>query len=131
MKRPRRNGSQLRAIAAKERWTADDARHVLDALEKSDSTITEFCRKHRVSHFRIFDWRRKFREGRIQRDRTPPATFLPVTVVEDDAAQALIGEPVHSWALEIELGDCRIRVAEAASEAVVGRVIRAVRTASC
>ena len=131
MKRRRRNGSQLRAIAAKERWTADDAKLVLEALEKSDSTITEFCRKHRVSHFRIFDWRRKFREGGIESDRTPPATFLPVRVVEDDAAQALIGEPVHSWALEIELEDCRIRVAERASEAVIGRVVRAVRSASC
>ena len=131
MKRPRRKGSQLRAIAKKERWTADDAKIVIEALGRSDSTITAFCRKHRVSHFRIFSWKRKLREDGIESDRMQTARFLPVTVVDDDAARPLIGEPVHSWALEIELGDCRIRVAEAASEAVVGRVIRAVRTASC
>ena len=131
MKRPRRKDSELRAIAAKQRWTADDARLVLKALEKSDLTIIEFRQKYGVSHSRIFDWKRRLREDGNDSECAQSATFLPVKVVEDVATRPLIEKPVHSWALEIELGECCIRVAEGASEAVVGRAIRAVRVASC
>ena len=131
MKRRRRNDGELRAIAAKQRWTEDDAKVVLEALEKSDSTITDFCRKHRVGLFRVFGWKRKFRERAVESKNAPRPTFLPVKVVPEVVAGPLIGEPTPSWALEIELGDCRIRIAENASEAVVGRAIRAVRVASC
>ena len=101
MKRPRRKDGELRAFAAKQRWTADDAKLVLKALETSDSTITEFRQKYGVSHSRIFDWKRRLREDGNDSECAQSATFLPVKVVEDVATRPLIKKPVHSWAVEL------------------------------
>src|ERR1700734_1787781 len=89
------------------RWTADDARHVIAALERSGQPVSTFAAEHDIDPQRLYVWRRRlgeaerttFRGLEIRRSRpdlrgcapfelppppgTPlgfPATFAPVSL---------------------------------------------------
>jgi transposase-like protein len=60
------------------RWTADDARHVIAALERSGQPVSTFAAEHDIDPQRLYVWRRRlgeaerttFRELEIR--RSPP-----------------------------------------------------------
>ena len=122
MERIRRTDKNLRAVARRDRWTADDAKVVLGALDRSGMPIPEFCRKNKMNYHRVQQWHRKRRsgDGRFAAE----AMLLPLKIVENIDSEEENRKSDGSWAVEIELGGCRIRVAEGASEAVMSRATR-------
>jgi transposase-like protein len=56
------------------RWSASDARLILDALTSSGLTIPEFAREHRVDAQRLYVWRRRL--------ATPARKDAPIAFVQ-------------------------------------------------
>jgi transposase-like protein len=96
-----RSTSALDRIAALPRWSPDDARTVLAALEASGLSVTAFAARHNIQAQRLFLWRRKFRE--VPR---PAPAFVEVT------APASTPSPLPRY--ELVLGDGRVLRVEGA-----------------
>ena len=73
-----RTRGPLEQIAISRRWTDEDARVVLDALEASGLPVKTFALRHGIQAQRVFLWRRKLR------DKCALGT-KPVEFVEVDA----------------------------------------------
>jgi transposase-like protein len=69
------------------RWTADDARKVVAALERSGQSVTTFASEHGLDAQRVYLWRRRL-------GKAEPTTFQELAVrpapvpVEDMSADA-------------------------------------------
>jgi transposase-like protein len=69
------------------RWTEDDARHVIAALERSGQPVSTFAAEHDIDPQRLYVWRRRlgsaehatFRELEVRRS---PHHFEPATPFE-------------------------------------------------
>jgi hypothetical protein len=129
MERDERNDERLRAMANKPRWRWDDAKLVLEALDESGVSIAAFCRNTGLKYFRVLQWNQKRRQGEATGEEQQ--RFLPLRVIEERKIGRGDSREQSDWVVQIELKDCVIRVAESASEAVVSRAVRAVRTTLC
>lgn len=129
MERLERSDEALRTIASKRRWSWDDAQVVLKALDESGGPVSAFCRATGLTYFRVLQWNQKRQQARGARDEQP--TFLPLRVIEETNGQRKDSNERSKWAVQIELSDCLIRVAEGASETIVTRAVRAARGPSC
>ena len=90
--------------------------------------MSEVAKRHGVSRGMVFEWRRQAKAGEPcqDADRSRP-TFVPVTIVPEGAQQ--IGNDLS--AIEIELGDIRIRVKGRVDGAALKTVLSAVQAARC
>ncbi|MBN1654038.1 MAG: hypothetical protein JXA30_09700 [Deltaproteobacteria bacterium] len=116
MERDERNDEVLRAMANKPRWSWDDAKIVLEALDESGVSIAAFCRDAGLKYFRVLQWNQKRRQ--VKSTGEGQQTFLPLRVIEDTKIRRGDSREQSDWVVQIELIDCVIRVAEGASEAV-------------
>lgn len=109
-------------VAARQpRWTPEVAAQVVRAWEAEGGTQAGFLRKYGLPRGRLRFWTKR-REGK--EEGRPPLSFVPVEV-ERGAVQeagAVPGEEVV-----VEVGGVRVRVEEGASQALVERVLRAVK----
>ena len=85
--------------------------------------VADVARRHEVTRWQVYDWRRRLREGRLA---------LPESMMAAPAFAALVIEeprqPVHANAsIEVVLGEVVIRAGRDAEEDHLSRVIRAVR----
>jgi len=85
--------------------------------------VADVARRHEVTRWQVYDWRRRLRDGRLA---------LPESVIAAPAFAALVIEeprqPVAANAsIEVVLGDVVIRAGRDAEEGHLSRVIRAVR----
>jgi transposase len=90
------------------RTNAEKRRIVEEALS-GEVSVAEVARRHGVNANQLFNWRKLYREGRLDQCREPAsATLVPVRVAPPSNA-VLPG--VSSSHIEIELpGDIRVRV---------------------
>jgi transposase-like protein len=56
---PRSLSTTVASALRQARWSASDARLILDALASSGLSISEFSRKHHVDAQRLYVWRRR------------------------------------------------------------------------
>ena len=88
--------------------------------------VAEVARRHGVTRWQVYDWRRRVRDGRLA---------LPESVAAPPAFAALVVEEPQPPAqhedssIEIVVGEVVIRAGRNAGEAHLARVIRAVRAA--
>lgn len=61
------------SLFKRQRWTTDDARAVLAALDRSGKSVRAFAEEHGLDPQRLHAWRRRVAEG-------DPITFREVTV---------------------------------------------------
>jgi|WetSurMetagenome_2_1015567.scaffolds.fasta_scaffold1111882_1 hypothetical protein len=127
MERNERNEG-LREVVSKPRWTWNEAKVVLEALDRSGVSITAFCRKYKLNYFRVLQWNQRRRQE--QSAEAKEQRFFPLQII-DEAGSKRSEERQSDWVVQIELSDCAIRISEGASEAIVSRAVRAVRGASC
>jgi transposase len=88
--------------------------------------VADVARRHGATRWQIYDWRRRFRSGRLTTTEGVVASpaFVPLTA--DDGART---EPTVDI-IEVAIGDVLIRVGRDASETHLARIFRAVRAAS-
>jgi transposase-like protein len=103
------------------RWTADDARVVLDALDASRLSIAEFARQEGIDPQRLYMWRRKLGE----RAEVLAAPRLVELRVREPSPTRPLGIEVSCPSGHI------VRVHDAAALDLLAAVLRAVEGASC
>lgn len=94
-----RSPVSLARIVARLRWTPDDARVVLAALDASGLAVGAFAARHHVQAQRLFAWRRTL----AARDGVSPSA--PLTFVEV-ASHATVGASTPSrYEIVLATGD--------------------------
>ena len=105
----------------RQRSTKEKARIAAESLLPG-VRVADVARRHGVTRWQVYDWRRRARGGRLAlMDET--AAFAAVIVEETPTLAAA------DAAIEIMIGDVVIRVGRDADESRLSRVIRAVRAA--
>jgi transposase len=89
-------------------------------------TVADVARRHGTTRWRVYDWRRRARDGRLvlSAETSPSVAFAAVVVAEAQPASGADGSGI-----EVVVGDVMIRAAPDAGEAHLARVIRAARAA--
>jgi transposase len=108
------------------RSNAEKARIAAESLAPG-AIVADVARRHGATRWQIYDWRRRFRRGRLAgptEEIVAPPAFVPLTVHDDPRT-----EPSDEI-IEIHIGDILIRVGRNASEAGLARIFRAVRASS-
>jgi transposase-like protein len=101
----------IRQLPTRARWTADDARTVLAALDRSGKSVRAFAEEHGLDPQRIYAWRRRVAGG-------DGITFHEVTVRPAVATEA------SSGVFEIVLvSGARIRVPPSFDAAALTRLL--------
>jgi transposase-like protein len=99
------------------RWTAQDAREVIDALDRSGQAVSVFAAAHGLDPQRLYMWRRRFAavaEG-------DPTTFRELTV-HASSPRLLFGS--EAAAFEIALGSgVVVRVPPSFDAAALARLL--------
>jgi transposase len=109
------------AAARQPRWTPEIAAQVVRAWEEEGGTQSGFMRKYGLPRERLRFWTR--RRERKEGARTAMA-FVPVEVAPAGWSEA--GRE-QAEAVQVEVGGVRVRVEAGASQALVERVLRAVK----
>jgi|SRR5215467_14456601 len=69
-------------------WTDDDARTVLEEWRRSGDSIAAFARRHSVSAWRLYSWRKKLRTMAKPR-AAPTLSLVPASIVVSGATLTL------------------------------------------
>jgi transposase-like protein len=105
------------------RWTPDDARDVLDALNASGLSIAEFARQEGIDPQRLYLWRRKLGGG-VAHAAPPTARLVELRVRQPS--------PVTPLGIEVSCPSGHVvRVHDRAAIDVLSAVLRAVECATC
>jgi transposase len=100
------------------RWSASEKTRIVGESLAPGAVISEVARRHDVHPSLLHHWRRQACRGAAD---DSAVKFLPVSVGERRP-------PAGTGAIEIELeGGVRVRVDAAVDEAVLARVLRALR----
>ncbi len=74
-------------LAAKRRWSPEEARELFVAHRGSGSSLSAFARRHALELKRLYWWRQRLK-GEALRPAQRPVRFLPVRVRVSAAAPA-------------------------------------------
>ena len=111
--------SRLEVVStgARRRWTLAEKQRIVAESYGGPRLVSVTARRNGISASQLFTWRRLAREGRLNEGDDVPA-FVPVEITATPASASTCGpQPSslpaqHSMTgfIEIELGDCRVRV---------------------
>ena len=108
----------------RQRSDAEKARIAAESLAP-DAVVADIARRHGATRWQIYDWRRRFRSGRLaaaEEVAVLPA-FVPLTV--DEGPRTTSADIV-----EVAIGDILIRVGRDVGEEHLARIFRAARAAT-
>ena len=107
--------------ARRPRWTPEIAAQVVRAWKEEGGTRSAFMRKYGLPRERLRFWARR-REGKEGARKA--MSFVPVEVAPAGRSEA--GRKQEEG-VQVEVGGVRVRVEAGASQALVERVLRAVK----
>ena len=114
-------GRKRRSVDAK-------ARIALESLVPG-ATVAEVARKHAVTRWQVYDWRKRLRDGRlVVPDGVAGLPAFAALAVDDPGPLPLQAD--GGVTIDVVVGDVVIRAAADADETHLARVIRAARTAA-
>jgi transposase-like protein len=100
-------------------WTDDNARAALEEWRRSGDTIAAFARRHSVSAWRLYSWRKKLRTEAKPRAE-PTLSLVPASIVAVSGATLTLRLP----------GEVSIDVANASPSWVATLVAELTRSSS-
>jgi transposase len=109
----------------RQRSDAEKARIAAESLAP-DAVVADIARRHGATRWQIYDWRRRFRIGRLAAPEEIAASpaFVPLTV--DDGSRTVPSADI----IEVMIGDILIRVGRDVDEEHLARIFRAARAAT-
>jgi transposase len=118
------------ATGQRRRWSEDERARIVEESLKPGARVSEVAKRHGVSRGMVFEWRRQAKAGEPRQDagRSRPA-FVPVTIAPEKTGAQQIGNDAP--AIEIELGDIRIRVKGRVDGPALRTVLSALQAARC
>ena len=69
---------QMMLGVSTKRWSKDEARSMLEALDQSQQSVSAFARAHGVSPQRLYRWRQLLREEAVRCRRTSHASRVAI-----------------------------------------------------
>lgn len=109
----------------RQRSDAEKARIAAESLAP-DAVVSDVARRHGVTRWQVYDWRRRFRIGRTSLSEEIVSTPAFVRLAVDDGSQTSRTTDV----IEIAIGDVVIRAGRDVDEGHLARIFRAVRAAT-
>lgn len=118
------------ATGQRRRWSEDERARIVEESLKPGGRVSEVAQRYGVSRGMVFEWRRQAKAGEPRHDagRGRPA-FVPVTIAPERAGPRHIANDAP--AIEIELGDIRIRVKGRVDGPALRTVLSALQAARC
>lgn len=88
-----------------------ERRRIVEETLLPGTSVAVIARSHGVNANQVFNWRKLYREGRLD-VQPPPTEFLPARIIESSPVAQGRGEANRrcSGAIDIELGDIRVRI---------------------
>ena len=115
-----KDGSRIREILLRARWSAEDARMIFSAWEESKLPATEFAGKHGFDVQRLYWWRRRL--GKLDTVSDQRGGFEEIVVADREP-----GDRTDAG-IEITLpGGLAIRIPATFDEPTLRRVLKVVR----
>jgi len=108
-----------------QRSDAEKARIAAESLAP-DAVVSDVARRHGVTRWQVYDWRRRFRIGGAPLSEENVSTPAFVRLAVDDGSQSNRTRDV----VEIAIGDVVIRAGRDVDEGHLARIFRAVRAAT-
>lgn len=119
-----------RATPQRRRWSDDERARIVEESRKLGARVSEVAKRHGISRRMVFEWRRQAKTGEARQDAgRSRLTFVPVTIAPEEAGAQQIANDAP--AIEIELGDIRIRVTGRVDGSALRTVLSAVQAARC
>jgi transposase len=113
------------------RRSAMERRRVVEETLEAGASVARIALKYGVNANQVFQWRRLYRDGKLEAAPQSAMKLLPVSVVEDDEAAkpAQVADcPVGAGAIHIELpGDIRVSFEGPVDPAMVRAVLTSLR----
>jgi transposase len=118
------------ATGQRRRWSEGEKARIVEESLKPGARVSEVANRHGVSRGMVFEWRRQAKAGEARHDtgRSRP-TFVPVMIAPEEAGAQQIANDAP--AIEIELGDIRIRVKGRVDGSALRTVLSALQAARC
>lgn len=109
----------------RQRSDVEKARIAAESLAP-DAVVADIARRYGATRWQIYDWRRRFRGGRLAapEEIVAPPAFVPLTV--DDGLRTAPSADI----IEVAIGDILIRVGRDVGEEHLARIFRAARAAT-
>jgi transposase len=105
-----------RAIVAREkkrrRRTVEEKRRVVEESLEAGASVTRIARRHGLHANQLFQWRKLYREGRLDERANGSFRLLPVTVTDGFAARSVSqpSGPASSGTIYAELPKGHLRI---------------------
>ena len=128
--------SRLEVIStgARRRWMLEEKQRIVAESYGGPRLASVTARRNGLSSSQLFTWRRLAREGRLSGDAVP--ALVPVEIASTPAPVSTCAPPPPSSAsaqraragiIEIELGDCCVRVDRDVDSEALQRVLELLR----
>ena len=94
------------------RWSVEVKRRIAEESFEASASVAQLSQKYAVNANQIFQWRKKYHEGRL--GNSPSTSLLPVTVTKELVVKAptrrttSCQEPVGTLKIELAKGTLRI-----------------------
>jgi transposase len=83
----------LDGLRPRRRWTIEQKRRITQESFASGASVSRVAQRHALNANQLFQWRKKYREGRLGSRATPK--LLPVAITDERLAEAeKVGVPV-------------------------------------
>jgi transposase len=107
------------------RTEAEKARIAAESLTPG-AVVSDVARRHGASRWQVYDWRRRFRTGRMSLTEqiVSSPTFVPLALEERPHSNRIVE------VIEIAIGDIVVRAGRDVDEAHLARIFRAIRAAT-
>jgi transposase len=128
-----REGQRMEGISTtgqRRRWSEDEKARIVEESLKPGAHVSEVAKRHGVSRGMVFEWRRQAKAGEARQDagQSRPR-FVPVTIVPEETGPQHIANDAP--AIEIELGEIRIRIKGRVDGVALRTVLSALQAARC
>jgi transposase len=97
--------------------TKEERRQIVEETLKAGASVSRVARAHDVNTNQVFQWRRQYRQGRLDADAKKPTALVPVKL-SGTVAPAMTERPKSQTAvastpagsIDIDLGHARVRI---------------------
>jgi transposase len=99
--------------AGKQYRTKAERRAIVEESLRPGTSVSQVARAHDVNTNQVFEWRRQYREGRLNEETNPATALLPVKITAETtqlASKPRDSKANGSGSIEIDLGHARVRI---------------------
>jgi transposase len=109
-------------------WLHEEKVRIVAEIASSGNSVCEVARRHGLSAQQLFGWRRRLRDAEAVSAESGRLEFVPA-VVDADRPAVASGSKAQTiaGAIEIEIGDVKIRIGRGADAAALAMVLRALK----